>query len=279
MRNILILCAIIFSALGAMYFWVGTPKVYSGDFVEFGTPHIYNDPARTILNIKVAAFYFVPQNKIGEISDDWLEVLMVSLEKLKEFHSVQFQQRSGVEYEIYPKPVIGLKDSIEYDTESTQAGNPQALLKISQELESRVFKGNGDLYNPSLFNARAGDFPVLAIIYEGVGAVGGLIYDSDLKTRKEIAKEFDLAEDIIHIVDIEHFDGFFLVNREFLSREEYKDFGVSIFSHEFYHTLGIPDQYKEYKSIPTSQDIMGSGRFRPIEKTYINRETLKNLGF
>lgn len=278
MRYIVILCVIIFSALGAMYFWIGTPGVYSEQFVEFGDPHLYNDPARKIAKIKIAAFYFVPKNKTEELNENWKDILQGSLKKLHDFHSVQLQARSNIEYEIYPNPIIGFKNNIDYDTESTQAGNPQALLNISEELEKRVFKSSGDLYNSSFFNIDSDELPVLAIMYEGVGAVGGMIYEDDLETRGEIAQKFGLPEHMIHIVDIKSVDGFFLINRVFLSELEYQSTGPSIFAHEFYHTLGIPDEYKEYKAIPTSEDIMGLGRFRPIEKTYIDKDTLKKLG-
>ena len=110
-----------------------------------------------------------------------------------------------------------------------------------------------------------------------MGASGGIVYDSDLTTREEIAHSLDLPEEVIFIVDIESVDGFFLLNREFLAGI-HGSFGGSILAHEFYHTIGIPDSYIPPKAVPTSQDIMGLGRFKPLNKTYLSHESLKELG-
>ena len=89
-------------------------------------------------------------------------------------------------------------------------------------------------------------YSVLLIMYEGVGASGG--------------------------------DTTALISRTFLVAPEYREFGASILAHEFYHTLGIPDGFDLTTAISTTSDIMGLGRFRPIEKTYLNKATLTALG-
>lgn len=90
-----------------------------------------------------------------------------------------------------------------------------------------------------------GAYPVTFIMYEGVGAAGA--------------------------------EGFFLVNREFLAGI-HGSFGNSILAHEFYHTLGAPDAYEISDTIPVSADIMGFGRAKPLDKTYLSKETLENFG-
>jgi len=88
-------------------------------------------------------------------------------------------------------------------------------------------------------------YPVLYILYEGVGASGT--------------------------------DGVALLSRQFLSDPQYADQNNSFFAHEFYHTVGIPDAYGE-NSHAYSSDLMGLGRFLPLAHTYLDRATLKELG-
>lgn len=271
----------IFGSLAAIYFFVGVPKVYNEEQrLESSAPHVYENPERSIEEIKIVAAYFVPRNKSEEKNDNWQIVLQRTLLKLQEFHVLQFQGKSRVAFEIYPEPIIGLKDSIEYDTEITQGGNPRALLKVAEELEDRVFGADGDLFRKNFGKFGGNVYPVLAIMYEGVGASGGVIYESELEAESDIAREVNVPESLIYIVDVTSVDGFFLLNRVFLDDPEYREKGESIFTHEFYHTLGVPDAYEVpgvYET-PVSQDIMGAGRFRPIEKTYLDKNTLHKFG-
>lgn len=273
-KQILGVIIFIFASLAAIYFFVGTSKIYVEEFAEAKSPHIYGSPEKPMKTVKIFAVYFVPKNKIEFIREAWAEPIKGALDDLQKFHSLQFAGLSEIKYEIYPWPVIGLKESIEYDTETTQGGNPNALLSISEEIEKRIFNREGDLFSEEFAEQRYGEYPVLAIIYEGVGAVGGIVYESELEKKSEIAKEAGVPEELIHIVKIFSVDGFFLTNIFFPERDS------SIFVHEFYHTLGIPDGYVTpgLYDIPTGQDIMGAGRFRPIEKTYLEKNTLKELG-
>jgi len=90
------------------------------------------------------------------------------------------------------------------------------------------------------------EFLVIAVIYEGVGASGT--------------------------------DGALILNRQFLVDPQYQKFRSSLFYHEFGHTLGLPDRYDLEHSIPYSNDIMGAGRRKPIDITYLDRELLKEMG-
>lgn len=273
-KQILAVIALIFASLAAIYFFVGTSKIYVEEFAQASSPHLYDNPVRPVSAIKIFAVYFVPRDKIELIKEAWGKPIEDSLKDLQKFHNLQFRGLSKIDYAIYTKPVIGLKESIEYDTENTQGGNPSALLRIAEELDARIFKPSGDLFNAEFAENSEGAYPVLAIIYEGVGAAGGVVYESEGKTVREIAEETGLPEELIHIVDVESMDGFFLTNTFFLENKS------SIFAHEFYHTLGITDAYVASGSydLPIGQDIMGAGRFSPIEKTYFEKNTLKKLG-
>jgi len=269
---------LVFGALGAMYFGIAQPTVYSEDFAELPIPHSYGDSNRPIPEISIAAIYFVPQNKQDNIAQNWKELLEDSLQKLQKFHEIQFLGRSRINYNIYPKPVIGLRESIAYDTDNTQYGNPQALRNISEEIDKRIFDPEGDLFLSDFASFYKDSYPVLAVVYEGVGAVGGVIYESEFELASDIAKKLDLPEASIFIVDVEAADGFFLINRDFFDNPEFGQVGRTLFMHEFYHTIGVPDAYEVPSNVPTSQDIMGSGRFKQLEETYIDKKTLKKLG-
>lgn len=231
-------------------------------------PHI-KDSDVSIKNIRIKVFYAVPKNKIADIYPGWKDKLAGLLADMSRFHSVQFRGSSDMRYDIFFEPVILRNDDIAYDTENTNAGNPQGLKNIGQEIESRVFKETGDLYNKNFAAFAPGEYRVMALLYEGVGGSGGLIYETGLTTASEIAKKFGIPESWIYIVDIKSVDGFFLVNRKIAT--------ASIFYHEFGHTIGIPDEFGDNDG-PYTEDVMGEGRKKPIENTYIDRSFMKGMG-
>lgn len=237
---------LILGALAWMYFVVGKPKVYQESFRLAPSPHFYGRPDISVSKIAIKAFYFIPKNRTTRTSGQWYEALDKSLRKLVNFNSLQLQGRSEVVYKIYPVPVVGEKEGIEYDTESTQYGNPKALIAVNEELKRRVLDPAGDLYDADFSETEEQYRRVSMILYEGVGASGT--------------------------------DDAALVSRIFLTNPEYASVGSTIFTHEFYHTLGLPDGYIIPEAIPTTEDIMGLGKQRPVEKTYIQREFLRKLG-
>lgn len=268
---------LILGTLSWMNFGIGVPKIYSEDFPKDQNPYIYNNPKRSIQNITLFAFYFIPSNKTERQIEKWRDVLTKHLDQLKNFHQLQLQERSEITYKIYPQAIIGLHDNLFYDTESTQFGNPNGLIALSEEIDKRIFSDDGDLYNSEFGDKIPGSYPIMFIMYEGVGASGGVIYDSEFESKEEIAESIGLSESTVFIVEIENVDGLFLLNREFLTGISGVA-GNSTLAHEFYHTLGIPDAYIPPKAIPTSGDIMGLGRKRSLEQTYIGREILEKLG-
>lgn len=263
--------------LAWMLWGIGVPDIYSEELPKSSVLHAVGNLEKSIEEIEIAAFYFVPKNKKANQLENWNELLEKHLNKLVDFHSIQFRNRSSVVYKIYPKVVVGLEENIVYDTNNTQNGNPQALIHVAEELAVRVFRKDGDLFDAEFSEKRPNAYPVMAILYEGVGASGGIIHNSKLDTADEIAEELGLLESTIFVLDIDAVDGFFILNQTFLANDE-DSVGTSLMAHEFYHTLGISDQYIAPKAVPTSQDIMGLGRLRPIEKTYLSRGALNEFG-
>lgn len=260
-----------------MYFWVGVPSVAPNDMPESQAIHFYGDPGRILGDIMVYAVYFVPENKKTLIAENWRGLLETNLVKLQVFHSLQFGGRSNIQYRIYPDPVVGMSESTAYDTDDTANGNSRALITIAQELEKRVFDSSGDRFRSDFVERSSNAYPVLMVLYEGVGASGGMIFESESESAGEIANKLGLSESVVFPIKIRAVDGFFLLNREFLTGR-YGTFGASLLAHEFYHTIGLPDQYDTPNGNPFSSDLMGSGRFLPIEKTYLGRDLLRQLG-
>lgn len=205
--------------------------------IEPTSAHFYKNPEISINKIKLKVFYAVPKDRIGELDPNFVSVTTPVLEEAVSFHKIQFRGLSSLDYEIYPEPIILTEDHTYYDTENTNRGNPEALRRIVPEIENRV---------PDFLVKSRDEFPVIGIIYEGVGASG--------------------AEEA------------FILSRSFLTKPEYEIFRSSLLYHEFGHTLGLPDEYDTTTNSPFSEDIMGSGRRKSLKANYIKRDLLRNMG-
>ncbi len=213
--------------------------------------HYYKDENVDLTKIRIKAVYFVPKNKVSDTKSDWQNLLKNVLSRMAEFHKLQFKDLSQISFDIYPKMVLGLENNLVYDTKSTKFGNPRALLAVSGEIEKRIFNPKGDLYNKDFAKLEKNEFESLFIMYEGVAASG-------------VGKEGGLPTAF--------------VARGFLTDKGYKVFGDSTFYHEFAHTIGILDLFDAKTNKPFSEDIMGSGRFRPLEINYIDARTKAEMG-
>ncbi|OGF61711.1 hypothetical protein A2926_03160 [Candidatus Giovannonibacteria bacterium RIFCSPLOWO2_01_FULL_44_40] len=230
-----VLCLIL-AGLFSMYFWIGVPKIYSLGEVQKPVPHLWDNASVSIGEIEITAVYFVPKNKTNFMITDWSGKLEVGLKKAAAFYDLQLRGLAKINYKIHPDPIIGFENNLFYDTDVTQHGNPEALRRITLELEDR------DFFQPN----PNGPYKILAVMYEGVGASGS--------------------------------DRTAFVSRVFLSDVKYGSQGASVLAHEIGHAFGIPDAYLPGTAAPLSQDIMGVGQRGPIEKTYLEKETLKKLG-
>ena len=223
-------------------------------------PHLAGNPAVPLRKVDIRAVYFVPQDRAAAPNGNWQPALKTALEQTVNFYKKQLGGHVNFSFEIYPQAVSGFEITTFYDGTNTGRGNPQALLGIRQELQKRLFSTSGDLYQKH-FVPSGNDFPVLAILYEGVGGGGTLLDESDHVATK--------AGDQISAL---------LLARNFLTKDDYQDYGATFLAHEFGHALGLKDNYDTETGQPFSDDIMGSGRFRPLPYTFLAGADKQALG-
>lgn len=233
------------------------PIIYHDNQFSPRTLYFFDNPQKPINQINIVAVYFVPRDRQKDQINNWRDILEKNLSSLQKFHELQFQGHSNLSYSIYDSPITGEQDGKFYDTDDTNKGNPEALRQVAAEVERRLLTADGDLKNEKFNNQiLKSDYQTLIILYEGVGASGAVGEPAALISRKYFSQTDD----------------------------EYS--GTTTMAHEFYHTLGIPDGYKEevlenYGLLVeklTTQDIMGSGRTISLDKTYLSRETLQHFG-
>lgn len=232
-------------AAGSYFFFFGEKVMIIEKPASEKSVYYYNNPQISLAKIKIRAFYFVPKDKKEEIYPGWPSVLEKALDELVSFHRAVFRGLSQVSFDIFPEAVVGMQNTFFYDTEKTDRGNPEALRNIYGEIGKRLLDPSGDLFNEDFVKNGKGERIVYCFVYQGVGAVGS--------------------------------ENTMLVSLTYLTDENYKDVGTSVFYHEFAHTLGIPDHYDESGN-PDSFDIMGFGLKRPLTFNYLDREILKAMG-
>lgn len=207
--------------------------------------HYYKNSGFSLAKIRIKAIYFVPQDKRNEIYPQWQSALTNALSDLISFHENIFRGFSRVSFDIFPEPIVGRENSYFYDTDITERGNPAALKNVYREVGERALDSGGDLFDEHFVRSAEDEYVVYYFLYEGVGASG--------------------SENVA------------LFSSAYLSDENYKANGASIFYHEFAHTLGIPDHYDE-EGNSTSLDIMGFGLQRPLAFNYLDEEVLREMG-
>ena len=244
---IIIVLILAVGIIGVTYVLLRNPSRGERPVLINPQPHFYDNPQQPIKAIRIRAVYFVPRDREIWSAGNWREIFESKLDALVQFHDFQFRGRSGIVYEVYDQPVIGQFDHILYDSDTTQFGNPNALRSAAVELESRLLNSEGDLYDSQYATSVPGEYDLLYIMYEGVGASGS--------------------------------DNVAFISRVFLTEKEYESHGASFFAHEFYHTLGVPEGYEIPSSISLTNDVMGYGRYRPLERTHLSAETLSHMGF
>ena len=115
--------------------------------------------------------------------------------------------------------------------------------------------------------SKSGEDSVIAILYQGVGSSGTVVTDPGAASQ---GLESVVLED--------NQPQAFLVSSYFFSGSSYRDYGNTIFAHEFGHILGLEDSYDLKSDKALDDGIMGSGRFRPLSATYLSLENKKKLG-
>ena len=261
MKNLIIVFLFLLSSLLLITFFVGVSEVNSKSIIVTRSPHVYNDSNSSIKNIHLTVFYFVPKDKSPISKDTWKEITDEHLKKLQNFHTVQFSGKSKITYTFCPVVLQGNKNTKDYEL-SSEDDDPDSLILIKKEIEERVFAKQGDLYlNYMAMKQSEPAFPLpvketYLIVFEGSGGAGK--------------------------------DDFSIISRAYLSDKAYEKYSTTFLAHEFYHTLGIPDNYKKSTyvyndgqqktiSLIVKKDIMGRVD-TPITNTYIDRETLKKMG-
>lgn len=218
---------------------------YFYQFAQLAHPsyalHYYEAPDSPIANIHLKVIYFVPKDRA--INQQWESDITAALKNVRSFHHREFGNYGTLKYEIYPTPVRGEHEIAFYDSEDTARGNRHALEAILREVNERVFRKGGDLYSVDFAEQTPQEFRVKVFIYEGIGAMGGH-----------------------HSI---------ILAREYLTKTRY---GATTLYHELLHTFGVPDSYDYGTNIPFSDDIMGSGREKPIYEAYIRDEIKRALG-
>lgn len=222
------------------------PQAASSLNSQLGHLHLYRDPGTSIAKVRLQVFYAVPQDRIDRADTDWQARIQPALDQMRQFQKFQFRGQSELMYELYPEPVILEHPAQFYDTDHTDGGNPAALVAVAAELKRRVFDSKGNLYRAGFSDFNPHSFPVLGVLYEGVGASGAT--------------------------------GMFLISETYFKDAAYEPFRAALMDHEFGHALGFPDRYDMVTGAPAASDIMGSGRHRPIEHTYIGYDLLKETG-
>lgn len=231
----------IFGVLAAIYFFVGVPKVYETNSLPSLIPHVYGDPARSLLRVHVVVWYVVPQdNKESQITN-WKEVVTENFEKLQAFHEDQFQRRSRITYEITPEPIQSSQKRILEGT--------TVLAALRQELKERGLVFGNDASD---------EYRVFLVLYEGDEKATGSEKDFVLIARVLLTDE-----------------SYRPFHATFLAHEFYHALGIP---DRYGESIKVfPDGQQTIVGILSSGDIMGRVRV-PLEQTYLARETLQTMG-
>lgn len=255
MRNLILTFIFIGTSLVLIILFVGVQKSKGRPDIKQSEPHLYGDERSSLKNIKITIFYFIPKDVISKKNDTWKEKTEQQIKKLQDFHNLQFKNTSKITYEFYPEVIVGGKTTQEYES-VLKNEDKDALPPVKEEIIHRAFTQEGNLYEVAQKNKEKDTRNVYLVIFEGNGAAGN--------------------------------DDFALISRSYITDDIYQENGTTFLAHEFYHTLGIPDNYQKsvyvYNdnkqidiSLLTEEDIMGKV-ILPLKNTYINIETLKKMG-
>lgn len=266
-RLILFLFIVVVMAL-SVFLWLKTTSSRKIQLVEKkNLAHHVGLKDLNLSNIQITAFYFVPKDIPPDLSFNYQEVMKKSLTELKIFYSQQTQGNITINSLIYPKILVGNQTSVEYDTGSTGRGNPKALANISKEIEQRMPDLQAEFPEISSTVQEKSVYKVMIIFYEGVGS-SATIFSEDQTVAENYGLENIMIGDMPAV----------LVSKFYFTQDGVSDYASSILAHEFGHTLGFEDGYNIDSGTPFTADIMGAGRNKPLEWTFVSFDNLRKLG-
>ncbi|MBI5220576.1 MAG: hypothetical protein HY978_01920 [Candidatus Liptonbacteria bacterium] len=210
-----------------------------------GPVHVYRDLKRKLDQIQIYAVYAVPRDRVKETYGKWQDDWETVLAEAGRFHELQFSGRSELSRRIFPRPIVLEQNGAFYDVPQVESGKSEAVRPLYEEIERRVIRPDGDLYDSEYALAGKDAYPVIAILYEGVGGSGA--------------------------------PGVVLLSSSYFSDPTYQPFRSALFYHEFGHALGLPDLYDTKTGTPFSDGIMGRGRERPLAATYLEPDLRKEM--
>lgn len=254
MRNLIITFTFLCVSLITLTLFIGVTKTNPKPILKTPKPHLFGNEQIPIEEISLTVFYFVPKDLVEKEQANWKEITEQHLKKILDFHALQFEGTSKITYDFFPEIIIGQKMANEYGNISEHE-NSDALTQIKDEITQRATSSKGNL-NTAFKNNPIGVRRVYLIVFEGDGGAGN--------------------------------DDFCLISRSYLTDNDYLENGTTFLAHEFYHTLGLVDNYqtstyvyKDGEQIPvsliTKKDIMGQVNV-PLSHTYIDTGTLKKMG-
>ncbi|OHA48209.1 MAG: hypothetical protein A2991_03400 [Candidatus Terrybacteria bacterium RIFCSPLOWO2_01_FULL_58_14] len=234
--------------------------------------YVYGNPAVSLENILVRVVYFMPKGSGGGV-DDFAESAVFLKEEIfpqiAAFHSREFQGVSRVEFSLFSQPVFGVSDRNAYEKDFLDVSVSDPLRMIEQEVEGRILREGGDLYDATFARNVAGTYHILLIAY---GApipsatfagqewrVPGMAGDAGTTTALVFRSMTDPQ-----------------------MRSLWPN-AAAVIAHELLHTMGVPEQYDPRSSGLMAQranrrDIMGSGVAEPIAATFIGDDVKRAMG-
>ena len=225
--------------------------------------HLSGNPEISIKNVEAKVVYFSPSDLYDQINWDWKKSLEKTFNIEKDFF--RFHLGNTINFSVYPDIIRGRNEHQFYDGENTKNGNPNALISAREEVIKRIFSDSGDLYLSSFVKNRPNTYEILIIIYEGTGA-SAMIYQKNAVEGPDVFKiETDGPPAII-------------LSSAFLHSPYYLEFGPTILAHEISHSFGLSDSYDVETGKIFGSDLMGEGRRRTPNATYLSTENKKLLG-
>lgn len=200
--------------------------------------HYYGNPSRSVEQIRIKAVYMAPSEQ--DIADGWYAALQSSLAHISRFHQLQFLGKSSIVFDIYPEPLVA---DIARGPKKTVL--PKTALDTLRGVLKERINSSPDNFS-GFIQSSPNEFVVTLFLVE---------------TEESYAQENSLV-----------------FSRRALTNEIYLRSGDALLYHAFAQTLGIPVSYDSERGTAISEDVMGYGKFRPLELNYIGTAVTRRMG-